>query len=97
LSPLARHHQHQATPLTARYQNLAWVNKITSKMYEKGSDEIRQIYQQGTSNSYDEYESEAMEKILQSINEFTPSCMDFNKRKHSVYTFFLYFIRKIYD
>ena len=33
LSPLARHHQHLATPLTARYQNLAWVNKITSKIH----------------------------------------------------------------
>jgi len=38
LSPLASHQPHLPSPVTARHQNLAWVNKITSKMYEKGSD-----------------------------------------------------------
>jgi hypothetical protein len=34
LSPLARNHRF-ATPLTARHQNLAWVNKITSRPFDK--------------------------------------------------------------
>ncbi len=36
-----------------------------------------------------------MNNILQSITEFTPACMDFQKRKSSIFSFFSYFILKV--
>ena len=37
-----------------------------------------------------------MNKIHQSILEFTPSCMNFNKRQKSIYSFFRFFIRRVH-
>lgn len=42
------------------------------------------------------YLDRVMNNILESINEFTPSCMDFSKRQKSVFSFFTYFISMIY-
>lgn len=68
LSPIIKNQKHSATPLTARHQNLAWVNKITSKISENGTEDIKVIFQEGTNSDYSEYESEALRKILQCIN-----------------------------
>jgi hypothetical protein len=43
------------------------------------------------------YEEKVMNSILESIKEFTPSCMDFCKRQKSVFSFFTYFISMIYQ
>lgn len=58
-SPM-RQHNSQATPWSSRYQNLEWVNKITSKSEEKDYEDIKAIFEEGTGTPFSDYETQAL-------------------------------------
>lgn len=47
--------------------------------------------------SYEIYQQQAINKILDAIDKFTPSCMDIPKRQRSIFAFFAQFIRILYN
>ena len=84
------------TPVAARYMNLEWVNRIVgSKCMEAEAEQVRQVYEQYTGQSFAAYQEKMRRKLGEAINEFTPSCRDIEKRQRSMEAFFMHFILQI--
>lgn len=94
--PLQSHH-YNISPIRARHQNLGWVNSITSRAYEKDIEAIRAIFENYTKHSFESYLENALKNLSESISEFTPSCMDYQKRQRSIFCFFSYIVSKIHE
>jgi hypothetical protein len=97
LSPFRPHVSSRGplTPVSARHQNLAWINSITAKFTKEEGSRVKDIYERYTQRDYEQYESMALNSITDAISEFTPECMDFPKRQLSIYHFFEHFINRI--
>lgn len=85
----------EATPLTNRQRNLSWVNGVLSQMGHQQLQELQGVYEANVKDSFEDFEAGLQEKILVSIREFTPTCLDYQKRQNSIYLFFCHFILKI--
>lgn len=92
------HHAHSAeTPVAARQQNLSWVNKILTRFSEQEMERVRTTYEKYTGAGFSEFEAVGLERIMQSISEFTPACIDTQKRQRSIYHFFAHFINLVQE